>query len=257
MNGISVIIPTYQREKEVQLAMDSVKNQGYSIEFIIKSEKGNVASLINQAVCESHHDYILIMDDDATIEDYFINEAIKTFDLDPQIAIVFGYVSDRDFVKTYNLKNPDIIQYTGSFYGCAFIVKKEAWIEVNGFNEKYNAYYTEPDIAARLIKKGWKIIYNPKCRATHDPTILKSSTRQIFLMIKNHYFFIWEHLPLSIALFQSVKWFGWSIVKGMHHPASVINAYVDILREFPNILEKREPIKDILVTSPWKVLFRN
>jgi len=257
MNCISVIIPTYQREKEVQLAMDSVKNQGYSIEFIIKSEKGNVASLINQAVCESHHDYILIMDDDATIEDYFINEAIKTFDLDPQIAIVFGYVSDRDFVKTYNLKNPDIIQYTGSFYGCAFIVKKEAWIEVNGFNEKYNAYYTEPDIAARLIKKGWKIIYNPKCRATHDPTILKSSTRQIFLMIKNHYFFIWEHLPFSIALFQSVKWFGWSIVKGIHHPASVINAYVDILREFPNILEKREPIKDILVTSPWKVLFRN
>jgi len=256
MENISVIIPTYQRDKEVQLAIESVKNQGYPIELIIKSEKGNVSSLINQAVREAKFEYLLIMDDDATIEKDFISEALQSFKLDPRIAIVFGYVSDRDFIKTYHMKNPNNLQYTGSFYGCAFMVKKRAWNEVKGFNESYNAYYTEPDMAARLIKRGWKILYNPSCRAAHNPNVQKSSERQVFLMIKNHYFFIWEHLPLSIALFQSVKWMGWSLARGIRYPMSVINAYIAVFREFPKIIQNREVITDKLVTAPWKIVFR-
>jgi GT2 family glycosyltransferase len=205
-------------------------------------------------------DFILMLDNDVECLEWRYDDMLQRF-IDDKTAIVWFKCLNVDYKVDYfgvhSLGSPDCIHWTGSYHNAAALINTKAFQEVGGFNDEYFAYYQEPDLSARLLKAGYNIMYFPYVKFLHKgSTESRSSDNTIYFHIRNHYWFIWEHLPLSIAIFQSLKWLGWSVLNGYNKPRIVLKAYKDTLQGMRKVLARREPIYDKKVTSLWTRLKR-
>lgn len=83
--------------------------------------------------------------------------------------------------------------------GGASIYDREKFIELDGFDEMFSPFYFEDvDLSYRAWKRGWKIIYEPKCLVYHQggATILKFYPSKYINIIaeRNKYFLIWKNI---------------------------------------------------------------
>ena len=205
-------------------------------------------------------DFILMLDNDVECLEWK-SDAILQRLIDEKTAIIWFKCLNVDYKVDYfgvhSLGAHDCIHYTGSYHNAAALINTKAFQEVGGFNDEYFAYYQEPDLSARLLKAGYKIMYFPYIKFLHKgSTEARNRDNTVYYHIRNHYWFIWEHLPLSIALFQSVKWIGWSVLNGYNKPRIVLKAYKDTLQGMRKVLARREPIYDEKVTKLWTRLRR-
>lgn len=71
----------------------------------------------------------------------------------------------RKKAKSYSFEGN--IFYEGFSNGCALFVRKKAFEEVGGFDDKYFLYYEEVDLFKRLHNLGYTFIHEPRCRVAH------------------------------------------------------------------------------------------
>jgi len=51
--------------------------------------------------------------------------------------------------------------------GAALLVRRTAFEEVGGFDESFFLYAEESDLAARLRRRGWQVLFEPAARVVH------------------------------------------------------------------------------------------
>ncbi len=83
--------------------------------------------------------------------------------------------------------------------GGAFMVNRQKYLKLGGFDSMYHPlYYEEIDLSYRALKRGWKIYYEPKSIVYHkvQATITKQEKhRQISLIsARNNYLFVWKNI---------------------------------------------------------------
>lgn len=276
---VSAIIINRNRNYDLEECIDSIKNQTYKlIEIVVVDNNSNpppeittirlpynmgVTIPTNIGVASSIGSYILLVDNDAILEKEFVENALYIMNNNVNIVVVaariykYGTMEDWDF-ESYGIDtSPTHAQYMGTFCGTACLIRQDVWNLMEGYNKDYFAYYQEPDLAARIMKYGFKILYSPTCIAWHKfSPKSRDNKMMLYYLTRNHFLFIWEHLPIGLALFQSVKWMGWSLVKGWHHPWTVFRAYVSILGCIIYPLMRREALHDPTFTQHWKKFLR-
>jgi len=52
-------------------------------------------------------------------------------------------------------------------YGAFLVVRRDAWEEVGGFDDRYHMYYEDMDLCWRLRERGWQVRFAPDARAMH------------------------------------------------------------------------------------------
>jgi GT2 family glycosyltransferase len=116
--------------------------------------------------------------------------------------------------------------YSFSVQGAYFFADTKKLKELKGFDEIYSPFLMEEtDLAYRALKKNWKIIYEPKCRAWHQiGSSIKSvagNSRVKMISTRNQLIFTWKniHSPnllvshflflfLRLIMFNLVAWRG-------------------------------------------------
>ena len=83
--------------------------------------------------------------------------------------------------------------------GGAFMVNRQKYLDLGGFDSMYHPlYYEEIDLSYRALKRGWKIHYEPQSIAYHkvQATITRQEKlRRISLIsARNNYLFIWKNI---------------------------------------------------------------
>lgn len=276
---VGAVIINRNRNEELAACIESIKAQTYpTIEIVVvdnASDHPPAAATIrlpynmgvtiptNIGVASSLGTYILLIDNDATLDKKFVENALYIMKKNVNIVVVAariykeGTTEDWDF-ESYGIDtSPDEEQYMGTFCGTACLIRQDVWNLLEGYNKDYFAYYQEPELAARIIKWGFKILYSPKCIAWHKFSPKSRDNRlMLYYLTRNHFLFIWEHLPLGLALFQSVKWMGWSLAKGWNHPWTVFRAYVSIMGCIIYPLMRREACHEPIFTQHWKKFLR-
>jgi len=69
--------------------------------------------------------------------------------------------------------------------GTHFIVRRTAWDEVGGFDERYFMYGEDVDLCWHLWKLGWRVAYEPAARVSHE--IGRSTDQRPYRMIAEHH----------------------------------------------------------------------
>ena len=194
ISGISVIIPTADREQLLCRAVDSVLKQSVLPAEIIVVDNGvnevkvqfddprvviiRTAPRIgpgrsrNMGAQSSDTDYIAFLDDDDWWDSGYIENTIKKFE-DTNADVVVGQLKRCGVdgcLRGYKLfpESPDLQRKVffsnPGFGGQNIAMKKEVFIEVGGFDECMPAS-VDRDLAARLVVTGKSIACEPKAIA--------------------------------------------------------------------------------------------
>jgi GT2 family glycosyltransferase/glycosyltransferase involved in cell wall biosynthesis len=78
------------------------------------------------------------------------------------VAAVFGRGKNPDACEVAHARQVDYAS------GCGFLVRRRAFEEVGGFDERYfPAYYEDADLCLTLRAHGWEVWYTPTARLVH------------------------------------------------------------------------------------------
>jgi len=83
--------------------------------------------------------------------------------------------------------------------GGAFMVNRQKYLDLGGFDSMYHPlYYEEIDLSYRALKRGWKVYYEPLSIAYHkvQATITRQEKRRDISLIsaRNNYLFVWKNI---------------------------------------------------------------
>jgi len=83
--------------------------------------------------------------------------------------------------------------------GGAFMVNRQKYLDLGGFDSMYHPlYYEEIDLSYRALKRGWKVHYEPQSIAYHkvQATITRQEKHRRISLIsaRNNYLFVWKNI---------------------------------------------------------------
>lgn len=189
------------------------KNRGYgtACNFGIQRSAHDIVVLLNNDVrltedflthIPAHFDHedvfavrMRVLDFDAASRD--LREAPPPVWIRGEFKFGFIYVPSR---KTCRLEESPVGPCAFNVSAGAFAFEKKKWNALGGFDSLFLPFYAEEtDIAYRALKRGWKIIYEPRCLAYHRGsgfTIRKTKKRWYVTLIgeRNRYFLVWKNM---------------------------------------------------------------
>lgn len=155
----------------------------------------------NFGAARARGEYLLCMNPDIEVWKKSLDEGIQYLDQEKRVGILGGQLrypngtiqdSYRNFptvpdqfvkrigflrrqgflrkrVSRYLMweKDPSITEPVDWVVGGFLFVRKKAFDEVGGFDDRYFLFMEDVDLCRQMWKKGWQVVYNPKVSATH------------------------------------------------------------------------------------------
>lgn len=203
---VIIVIPTYNSEKNIKKCLDSIFKlnypnykvvivdghstdntlqiaKNYEIEILFE-DIGNRAGACNVAIKKYMNEYIAFTDDDCIVSPNWLNGLMETLNSKPNIACATGPnitpEDSSDFSKgvgvvlgsfmgsgysTHAKIKKEIIEVE-SAPGCSALYKKNIFDEIGLFDVSLITA-EDAEINYRIIKSGYKILYNPEVYVHH------------------------------------------------------------------------------------------
>ena len=169
----------------------------------------------NLGIRAAKGDFIFIVNNDTEVTPDLLDKLLEPFEHDKSIGVVCPKI------KFYS--HPDVIQYAGftamnmftcqnaavgnkqvdngqfdfistthCAHGAAMLVKREVIEKVGMFAENYFIYYEETDWSTRIIRAGYKIIYNGYATIYHKEsmTMGKQSAIKVYYHTRNRIYYM-------------------------------------------------------------------
>lgn len=164
---------------------------------------------------------------------------------------IFGYPFTRGRIFDHIEKDNgqyDTIKEVSWATGACLAIKKEAFFEVEGFNEYFFAYAEEVDLCIRLAQGNYKIYCIPQSIVYHYGayTSNKNLSHKIYLIHRNHiyiilkYYSLWPYFPLMICriLLDGVSILYYLRELRFSFILAVVNGYGKLLMELPSFIKQ-------------------
>lgn len=120
-----------------------------------------------------------------------------------------GFARDRgavvkDHEQFYEIDNPFYGKEADihAFCGASFLIRKDIFNKMGGFDESFFLYYEDVDLSLRLKRMGWKIIYEPKSIVyhVHAGSSVEGSLLFLYNTEKNRLAVILKQFPIRVFL---------------------------------------------------------
>ena len=233
MPHVSIVIPTYNGKQMLLDCLDSLSTQSFSdfevvvvdgasddgsreavsnrfpeARWIALEKNGGFSVAVNAGIRASRGDYILLLNNDTTVANDFVEKMFKAIASDDLIGSVDA--------KRLRMENPRLIDCMGlqlNKWGHAFqighleedrgqwdepreifgvsggaaIYRKELFDDIGLFDESLESYFEDVDIAYRARWAGWKSVNAPDAIVLHKGggTSGKMPAKRAFLVHRN------------------------------------------------------------------------
>ncbi len=245
----------------------------YSQKVFVRFENKNLgyAKANNLAAKMAQGEYLFILNPDTIVEKDFLSPLVKETQKENIVAVQpIVYLFDKetinltgkvthylafDWLENFKTKHTPKKQQIYSLSGSGILLDKEIFFEVGGFDENYFMYYEDSDLSWKINLIGKKIIFNPNSKLYHDYKYLPKEEYQplhqklffiernrVITLLKN-YSFKSLFLIFPIILFMEIGMVFFAIFQGWG--ITKIKTYLNIVKNFKNILEKRKFIQKI------------
>jgi GT2 family glycosyltransferase len=173
----------------------------------------------NAIVAAASSDSVLLLDDDAAlIGAPAIEQALEVLRQDPAVAAIAFAQADADGKPWPEPMQPGLgaaPRYVPSFIGFAHLVRRDVFLRLGGYRERFVFYGEEKDYCLRLIDEGYHIVYIPQALVTHaqDKTgrnsqrYLRHVTRNdcLFALLNEPLTRVWWSFPGRFARYFSMR----------------------------------------------------
>lgn len=223
----------------------------------------NLAATI--AIKESNPQYLLLLNNDTTVEEDFLNHLVEVAEKDDQIGIVTGkilYYADKKRIwfaggeyeeKTSrvshlkcNVLNDDKVEEKRVTFitGCLMLIPVSVWKKTDGFDNRFFMYAEDLDLCCKVKKIGLKLVYTSKTIIYHKvgASIKANSPLQQYYNLRNNLYVIKTYSDNKKACyFWRAKLCADQIIRGRMHVKPVLKAVTDFRKNrflYPEELKK-------------------
>jgi GT2 family glycosyltransferase len=148
----------------------------------------------------------------------------------------------------------------GSISGAAFVIRRELFEILGGFDEDMFLYVEDIDLSWRARLGGWETVYVPQSVVRHDYEF-KLTRRKIFWQERNRYLMLLKTLrwPTLIAispallLTEVIAW-GYVLLRDRKNAGNKPRAYAWVVRNWPRIMRGRKDNQELRAVSDREML---
>jgi len=226
-------------------SVEMVKRKFSQIKLIINKENYGFAKACNQGIKIAHGRYLFFLNPDSEVTNNTYDQVINFMESHSEVGVAgcYLYYPDRRiqtsfyrFTSLANLLGRALLLYSflprnaltgplfsdylrsnrsiGRVCGGAMVVRREAFEEVELFDESFFLYYEDEDLCYRMRQKGWKIAPIPDTKIIHhhNQSGRKNIRKAIFSTYQSQFLFYRKFHSLSkLVIFRTIQLVGVSL----------------------------------------------
>jgi len=261
-NKIDIIISDNGSKDD---SIEFIRKRFPSIKIIENGKNLGFGSAINRGLGLAKGDYLLFLNSDLKLHSKCVGELAKVLENDSNVG---GTIPKILHIDQQNIINSlgVLINYTGIAYpnllgqkdpgyqepfesacGGIFMLKREVYETVGGFDEDLFLYHEDHDLSWRIRLAGWHLKVIPQAIMCHhykfNKGILKyysSEKNRLHILLKNMEVKTLALISPALIIVEFSQWFHAAINKWF---LLKMKSYFEILILLPSILTKRKKLK--------------
>ena len=271
-NQIDIIISDNGSEDG---STELIRRRFPSITIIENGENLGFGSALNRGLAVAKGDYLLFLNSDLKLNPMCVGELVKLLESDSNTGGAIPkilYINQKNTINSLGV----LINYTGIAYpnllgqkdlgwekpfesacGGIFMLRKEVYETVGGFDEDLFLYHEDHDLSWRIRLAGWSLKVAPKAIMYHhykfNKGVLKyysSEKNRLYLLLKNMEIKTLALISPALIIVEFSQWFHASIHKWF---LLKMKSYIEILILLPRILAKRKKQRHLRKVSDKEI----
>ena len=221
---------------------------GYPDVEVLALSRNRGAAGRNVGVRHVRIPFVAFSDDDSWWAPGALSRAADLFDTRPRLALVAarilvgpeqkldptcGVMAVSPVPAEPGLPGPAVL----GFLACGAVVRREAFLEVGGFSERFGVGGEEELLAIDLAARGWELAYVEDVIAHHHPPPRPDNAARRRVVLRNGLWCAWMRRRFRGALRRTVQ----LLRAGLHDPAGRAG-FLDALAGLPAVLRERRPV---------------
>lgn len=182
---------------------------------IISNDVNNYAKAVNLGIDNSNSDYIVLLNNDASVAPDFLKTLLACAKNNPHVGAVQSKIlfSDGIRINSVGVEQVEDFYFRDSgfgekdkgqydetkeidyFCGGAVLLRRECLSDVGAFDEDFIMYMEDVDYSIRMKNSGWKILYTPDSVVYHKYQGSASSQLCAYLCSRNRLLCLAKHYP--------------------------------------------------------------
>lgn len=256
-NRVGELLPTLERlgdlpERPPVTVVDNGSSDGTAaavaerfpdVDLVTLDHNAGVAAR-NLAVRRAATPYVAFSDDDSWWAPGSLARAIELLEAHPRLGALTAHVvvepSGHDDPISVEMRRSPLegdpalpgVPVLG-FLACATVVRRDAFLEVGGFDPRFHFGGEEELLASDLATAGWAIQYVPELRVHHAASRARDAAWRRRRGVRNALWFLWLRRPVPAAARRS-----WSLLRGAS-PSAALAGFAEALAGVPWVLRER------------------
>jgi GT2 family glycosyltransferase len=212
-----IVVDNASGDDSVPVLREEIKKKQYkNIQVTANDENSGFSKGCNIGAQKAKGDYILFLNNDTIVKDRGILNMVQYMKENSKAAILGGQLSNFDGtkqpcvgsfytpVKVFMLllglqrygvvdKNPETIKQVDWVKGGLFMVRKDIFEHLHGFDEKIFMYTEDMELCYRAKLQGLNVYFYPDVHVLHQETGSSNRTFAIVNIYKNLLYFYKKH----------------------------------------------------------------
>ncbi|MDB5824730.1 MAG: glycosyl transferase 2 family protein [Herminiimonas sp.] len=196
---------------------------------LIRLERNLGAYARNIGVAAAATPYVAFCDDDTWWAEGSLATVVGVFNEHPDVAVLNAHVrvgpEQRDDPTCLRMAASPILlpDLPGpalfGFLAGASAMRRDAFLEVGGYEEKFFIGGEEALLAIDLLARGWNIVYLPELTVHHYPSPQRDSRARHHNLARNGWWLLWLRFPCATACRESLHMLPRAYRQGVLHTA--------------------------------------
>lgn len=235
----------------VDATSDTARAMGSLVEVIQLDQNLGCAGR-NVGVLRARTPHIAFSDDDSWWAAGSLARAVELFEANPKL----GLIAARILVGPNQRLDPicevmaisdlphdsrsaiwDVGRPIVGFAACGAIVRREAFLEAGGFEQRLGVGGEETILALDLLRHGWQLAYVDQLTAYHRPSPIRDRAKRRQIEVRNALWSAWLRRPAASTLAET-----WRILTRSLRDQTVRAGFIEAAQGLPWVLPARDPI---------------
>ncbi|MCK8494086.1 glycosyltransferase [Spirosoma sp. RP8] len=215
---------------------------------VVALTENRACSARNEGVRRAKTALITFCDDDSFWVPGALHKAVSYFEQYPHLGVLAGKVlvgedeaedpvchamQDSPITDPRPLPGPAIL----GFVCCAVVVRREAFLSVGGFHNRFAIAGEERLFSVDMRTIGWSLAYAADVVAHHYPSKLRNNSLRTRHITRDTIWYYWLRRPFYYALRHTLL-----ILKAVPKDVNIRKGFVDALQAAPTIVASRRVV---------------